>query len=82
MLPAYCHHEIWGASAWPLLACGSSSGPRGHMQLQPSLLLQVADCAEKILSLRVAARSEHADQALARRVSCLAQLLKPIVALM
>jgi hypothetical protein len=40
---------------------------RRHTQVQPDLLLQIADDGEEILRLRIAARAEQADQALGRR---------------
>ena len=46
------------------------------MQLQAGLLLQVAEHAEEISGLRVAARPEHADQALRLRAGRLAQFLE------
>src|SRR6516164_7649431 len=46
------------------------------MQLQAGLLLQVAEHAEEVARLRVAARPEHADQALGRCRGRRAQLLE------
>lgn len=46
------------------------------MEFDASLLLQVADHAEKVPRLRIAARAEHANEALGRRVRRFAQLLK------
>ena len=46
------------------------------MQLQPRLPLKIAEHAEKVLSLRIPARSEHADEALRRRGGRLAELLE------
>src|SRR5450759_3910640 len=40
------------------------------------LLLQIADHAEKVLGLRVAARTKHTDQALRRRASCYPEFFK------
>src|SRR5271166_290850 len=50
--------------------------PRRHMQLQPGLFLQIAEYTEQIPGLRVAARSEHADEALGLCAGRLAQLLE------
>jgi hypothetical protein len=46
------------------------------MQLQSGTLLQIADHVEEIPGLRIAARSEHADQAFRLRARGLAELLK------
>ena len=46
------------------------------MQLDPGLLLQIADDAEEVARLRIAARAEHADQALGGRVGRLAELFE------
>ena len=40
------------------------------------LLLQIADHMEKVLSLRVATRTKHADQALRWRAGCCPELFK------
>jgi hypothetical protein len=45
------------------------------MEAQPRALLQVADHAEEIFRLRIAARSEHTDQALGRRAGRFAEFL-------
>src|ERR1035441_5355916 len=47
-----------------------------HVKMHARLLLQIPDYAEKVLGLRVAARTEHADQALRRRASCCPELFK------
>ena len=47
-----------------------------HVKTHARLVLQIADYAEKVLSLRVTARTEHADQALRRRASCCPELFK------
>lgn len=52
-----------------------SARSRQDVQLDASLLLQVADDAEQIAGLGIAARSEHADQTLRRCVRGLAELL-------
>ena len=46
------------------------------MQFEAGLLLQVADDAEEIACLRIAARAEHADKAFRRRAGRRAELLK------
>src|SRR5271165_2811392 len=46
------------------------------MKFYARLFLQITDDAEEIARLRIAARTEHADQALSRRVSRLAELLE------
>jgi hypothetical protein len=46
------------------------------VKLDASLFLQVADDAEKVAGLRIAARSEHADEALRLRAGRLAKLLE------
>jgi hypothetical protein len=50
------------------------------MQLQACLPLQVAEHAEEIRGLRIAARSEHADQAIGLRAVASPSFSKPIVA--
>ena len=45
-------------------------------------LLQIANHAEQVLGLRVAARSKDADQALGRRASRAPSFSKPTVTLM
>ena len=45
---------------------------RRHMQLDPGLPLQVSDDRKEISALRIAARAEHADKALGRRIRGLA----------
>jgi hypothetical protein len=47
-----------------------------HVKMHARLLLQIADYAEKVLCLRVAARTKHTDQALRRRASCCPELFK------
>jgi hypothetical protein len=47
-----------------------------HTQMQAGLLLQVADDGEEIFRLRIAARAEHADQALGRRAGRLGELFE------
>ena len=42
--------------------------------MQAGLLLQIADDGEEIFRLRIAARAEHADQALGRRAGRLGEL--------
>jgi hypothetical protein len=42
--------------------------------MQAGLLLQIADDGEKIFRLRIAARAEHADQALGRRAGRFGEL--------
>src|SRR5882757_7941098 len=56
----------------PLLALA------GHSQTESVALLQIADDAEQIARLRVAARPEHADQALRRGAQRAAQLLEAL----
>ncbi len=51
------------------------------MQLDAGLLLQIADDAEQVAGLRIAARAEHADQAFGRRGGRLAELFEATVAL-
>src|SRR5882757_10050730 len=46
------------------------------MQAEARALLQVADHAEEVPGLRIAARSEHADQALGRRAGRFAELFE------
>jgi hypothetical protein len=46
------------------------------MQPHPCALLQIAYHAEQILRLRIAARAEHADQALGRRAGGSPELFK------
>src|SRR5947207_13464530 len=50
----------------------------GHAQAEPVALLQIADDAEQIARLRVAARPEHADQALGRGAQFAAELLEAV----
>ncbi len=46
------------------------------MEFDVRLLLQIADDAEKVPRLRIAARAEHANEALERRVRRFGQFLK------
>ena len=46
------------------------------MQAHAGTFLQVANHTEQVSCLRVAARAEHADQALGRRAGCPAKLLE------
>ena len=46
------------------------------MELDAGLFLQVADDAEEVAGQRIAARAEHADEALRLRAGRLAQLLE------
>src|SRR6266852_343553 len=43
---------------------------RCDVKLHPRLLLQVADHAEQVLRLRIAARTKHADQTFRRCAGC------------
>jgi hypothetical protein len=52
------------------------------VKLDASLFLQVADDAEEVAGLRIAARAEHADEALRLGAGRLASFSKPTVALM
>ena len=52
------------------------------MEARGRLFLQIADFAEKVLGLRVAARTEHADQALGGAPVAAPGFSKPTVALM
>jgi hypothetical protein len=47
------------------------------MELDAGLFLQVPDDAEEVAGLRIAARTEHANEALRLRAGRLAQLLEP-----
>src|ERR1700722_9152593 len=49
---------------------------RHDVKLHPGLLLQVADDAEQVPRLRIAARSEHADETLGLRADRLAELFE------
>src|SRR5208283_4221605 len=49
---------------------------RRHMQLDPRLLLQIADDAEEVAGLRIAAGAEHADQAFGGGVRRLTKLFE------
>src|SRR5437867_2600342 len=53
-----------------------SAGFGRHAQLHPRFLLQGAHDAEEILGARVAARSQHPVQTLARFLDCRGQLLE------
>jgi hypothetical protein len=46
------------------------------VELETGPLLQVADDAEEVAGLRIAARAEHADEALRLRAGRLAKLLE------
>src|SRR6266568_6809070 len=47
-----------------------------HAQMQTGLLLQIADDGEEVFRLRIAARAEHADQALGGRAGRLGELFE------
>ena len=49
---------------------------RCNVKLYARLLLQVADHVEQVLRLRIAARTEHADQTLRWRAGCGSELFK------
>src|SRR3984957_11253838 len=53
----------------------ASTWPRSYVQFDAGLFLQVADDAEEIARLRIAARAEHADEAFRRRAGRRAELL-------
>src|SRR5216684_909413 len=59
-----------------IAALNPSYGLARDVQAEPRALLQVADHAEEVLGLRIAAWSEHADQALGRRAGRFAKLFK------
>jgi hypothetical protein len=52
------------------------------MEFDAGLFLQVADDAEEIAGLWIAARAEHADEAFRLRAGRFAKLLEATVALM
>src|SRR5260370_17555490 len=64
--------------AQPILraALNPSYGLACDVQAEARALLQVTDHAEEVLGLRIAAWSEHADQALGRRAGRFAKLFK------
>jgi 5-methyltetrahydropteroyltriglutamate--homocysteine methyltransferase len=65
--------EVWGGGlTW---ACEDSASSR-DMQADTRALLQIADHAEEVLCLRIAARPKHADQAFGRRAGRFAELLE------
>jgi hypothetical protein len=53
-----------------------SSRLRPHLQMEPALLLQVAEHGEEVARLRIAARTEHAHEALGRRAGGAAERLE------
>src|SRR5882672_10538461 len=59
-----------------IAALNPSYGLVRDVQAEARALLQVTDHAEEVLGLRIAARSEHADQALGRRAGRFAKLFK------
>ena len=68
--PAFALRALAGKSAnLPYAAVLSR-----HAQMQAGFLLQVADDGEEIFRLRIAARAEHADQALGRRAGRFGEL--------
>ena len=52
-----------------------------HMQLDACAFLQIADHVEEIACLRIAARTEHADQAFGLGAGWSPSFSKPMVAL-
>ena len=64
-----------------LSPCRSTRPPR-HMTRDASLLLRVADDAEQIARLGIAARADHADQALGLRAGASPSFSNPTVAVM
>jgi hypothetical protein len=55
---------------------------RPHLEMEPVVLLQVAEHGEQVARLRIAARPEHTHQTLGRRAGARPSSSKPIVALM
>lgn len=75
--------ELCGGLSTLPLSFGGNAVPwptvrqlRRHPQMQAGRFLQIADDGEEIPRLRIAARAEHADQALGRRAGRLGELLE------
>jgi hypothetical protein len=74
LTPQACLGVFRLQSIWP--PASPATPALGDVKLDASLFLQVADDSEEVAGLRIAARSEHADEALRLRAGRLAKLLE------